>query len=558
MEKILTICSRICLTLVIVIAATDATKNVLFLVADDLRYQLGALSDDDFPSSTHPAMHTPNLDKLASKSLVLHQAFVQQAVCSPSRASFLTSRRPDTTRVWDIVTNFRKSGGNFTTIPQFYKSNGYASAGIGKIFHPGEEASGGDDPLSWTEPYFHGSQVFRTPNTWRAVRDSQLTQTRKLIDAQLTDHAISELQRLAPKAKSGEKPFFLAVGFHRPHLPWIFPESILQYYPDESIKVAPNTYAPTNMPAPAWNGLNEIRQSEDIIALNITNAINGSFPNQTALDLRRAYFSCVTYIDMQIGNILDELKDLGLSNNTVISFIGDHGWHLGENGMYGKRTNFDIAAHTPMMISIPGKTESGIVTQELNEFVDLFPTLVESTGFDALPECSEDSNNEELCTEGMSLMPFIETPNEPMKTAVYFQFPRRYQRVDLMGYCIRTKRYRYCEWPEFLYAPDNRPDWNNIYATELYDHDLDKEENNNVGGGVQYSATVVELSRRLREGWRTSKISKTTTTHSFTDTTTVTTENVYQSTQNITSSSDNIHGHLFPICVILFLAELIH
>jgi iduronate 2-sulfatase len=195
-------------------------------------------------------MHTPNLDSLASKSLLLKRAFVQQALCSPSRTSLLTGRRPDTTHVYDLSTYFRKAAGNFTTIPQFFKNNGYLSIGMGKIFHPGMAASGDDDPISWTEPYYQPKNPYNPPGdkSWHAASADELKIHGALEDQLIAQHALEVLERTAPKAKTGEQPVFIAVGFHRPHLPFVFPEEFLQFYPNDSIRVPDNQFAPVNMP----------------------------------------------------------------------------------------------------------------------------------------------------------------------------------------------------------------------------------------------------------------------------------------------------------------------
>ena len=216
----------------------SSRKNVLFLVADDMRVQLGAYEGKYFSSSVHPPMYTPNLDKLASKSLLLKRAYVQQALCSPFRTSLLTGRRPDTTHVYDLVHYWREVGGNFTTLPQYFKNHGYLTQGMGKIFHYGV-ASGNDDSISWSKPedYFHGNEsVFETRvsydnwqsvgDSWKAIPDNQLTKS-PLVDEQIANHAITVLNRLAGKYQQDNQPFFLAVSFHRSHLPFVFPASML-------------------------------------------------------------------------------------------------------------------------------------------------------------------------------------------------------------------------------------------------------------------------------------------------------------------------------------------
>ena len=413
-------------------------KNVLFIVSDDMRPQLGAYSGPNFPSPIHPQMITRNLDRLASESLLLTRAYVQQATCSPSRTSFLTSRRPDTTHVYDLKSYFRKVGGNFTTLPQYFKKHGYESVGMGKVFHP-REASGGDDPPSWTLPYYHPSNKpywTTTKRSWYAATPDE-RKKRPLPDEQIVKHAVKMLRKLAPKAKSGQKPFFLAVGFYKPHLPFVFPEEFLAMYPPSEIHLPPNPYAPENMPSIAWTTYRELRMFGDIAQLGLSGDINTTIPSNVTLDLRRAYYSAVSYIDSLVGTLLAELDHLGLAQSTIISFVGDHGWHLGENGEWTKHTNFEQATHAPMMIRIPGLTDHGIVSDQLVEFVDLYPTIVEAAMLGTLPVCPEESSHIEVCTEGTSLLPLIFNRQSEASSYAFSQWPRS----GKMGYTIRSSRY---------------------------------------------------------------------------------------------------------------------
>ena len=491
-------------TLCLCIADCHCRKNVLFLVADDMRPELGCYYGDDFPSKVHPEIHSPALDSLAAKSLLLKRAYVQQALCSPSRSSLLTGRRPDTTHVYDLNHYFRKVGGNYTTIPEYFKMNGYTSVGMGKIFHPGVLASGNDDPVSWNMPYYHAPNLrYWTfgPNSWVAVPEEMMKE-RPLPDNQIADHAIQTLRTLAPDAKSGNQPFFLAVGFHKPHLPFVLPESFLKYYPTEGIRLPDNEYAPVNMPTVAWNNCTGLLSRPDMRAKKIEMGINVTFPNQTVLDLRRAYYSAVTYTDSLIGSVINELEDLGLANETIVSFWGDHGWQLGEHGEWCKQTNFELATHAPMMIHIPGVTDKGMVTEQLTEFVDLFPTLVEAAGLEPLPLCPENSTSVGLCREGTSLMPLIENPSTPLKKAAFSQYPRTMNRTSIMGYTMRTDQYRYTEWPKFAGAPSYKPIWDTLFGIELYDHTKDPDENINRAMDPSYASLQKSLSSQLRAGWR--------------------------------------------------------
>ncbi|ESO94039.1 hypothetical protein LOTGIDRAFT_153520 [Lottia gigantea] len=478
-------------------------KNVLFLVSDDMRPELAAYYGQDFPTPIHPQIHSPNLDALASKSILLKRAYVQQAVCSPSRTSLLTGRRPDTTHVYDLVKYFRDVGGNFTTLPEYFKLNGYTVAGMGKIFHPGK-ASGYDDPSSWNVPYFHASNQARyttKQKSWRAVPTSEYV-AYPLPDRQIADNAITTLRTVAPPALSGDKNFFVAVGFHKPHLPFLFEEDFLNLYPRENIRLPDNGYAPVDMPSVAWFSYGGLRSFHDIAKLNASGNINTSLPNDTIIDLRRAYYSALSYTDFQVGRVIAELENLGLGNNTIVSFWADHGWQLGEHGEWCKQTNFEDAVHAPMMIHIPGLTDKGVVTEQLTEFVDLYPTLVEAAGLPVLDLCPEDSTKVALCREGTSLMPLILNPSIEFKRAVFSQYPRSTDGHNVMGYTMRTDRYRYTEWPEFTGSPDYKPLWGNVFGIELYDHNVDPEENHNRAYDLKYSAVRQRLTKQLHDGWR--------------------------------------------------------
>lgn len=490
--------------LILYIIKCEGSKNVLFLVSDDMRPQIGAYNGPDFPSPIHPPMFTPNLDALAARSLLLKRAYVQQALCSPSRTSLLTGRRPDTTHVYDLTHYFRKVGGNYTTIPEYFKMNGYETVGMGKIFHPGMQASGGDDPISWTMPYFHGVANWESlDHSWLAVPDEKL-ENKPLRDKQIADHARFTLQKLAPAALSGEKPFFIAVGFHKPHLPFVFPESFLQHYPVDKMRLPDNPYAPVDMPSVAWsNYYTHLGRYKDLRQFNTTGYINTTLPANVVLQLRRAYYSALSWTDSLVGEVIGELKNLGLENDTIISFWGDHGWQLGEHGEWCKQTNFELATHAPMMINIPGMTNHGIVAGELVEFVDLFPTLVEAAGLKQLPLCPEDSTNVSLCREGMSLFPLITRQKGSWKNATFSQYPRMVNGTSVMGYTMRTDQYRYTEWVKFNGPPMYGPKWSQNFGTELYDHAKDPEENVNRARDSGYSVIATRLSYLLHAGWRT-------------------------------------------------------
>ncbi|KAK2146748.1 hypothetical protein LSH36_584g01035 [Paralvinella palmiformis] len=479
-------------------------KNVLFLVSDDMRPEINVYLNTHVPGYVHPKMHTPNLDKLASRSLLLKKAYVQMAVCSPSRTSLLTGRRPDTTKVHDLTHYWRNVAGNFTTIPQYFKNHGYASIGMGKIFHP-NRPSGYDDPISWTAKYFRPNGSYwqsRVHGTWLAADDEE-EQRHPLMDTQTAQQAIKTLHRLAPKVLRGEHNFFLAVGFHKPHLPFVFPARFLKYYPIDAVRLPANSYAPVGMPEVAWSNFDELRNYPDISTKYGYGAINTTLPDAKVKELRRAYYAALSYVDYLIGLILVELETLGLDKSTVVSFWGDHGWQLGEHGEWCKHTNFELSTHAPMMVRIPGLTDAGLVTEQLTEFVDLFPSLAEAAGLPPVPLCPEQSGNVTTCTEGVSFLPLIKDPGRTWKSGAFSQYPRMFVDGDIaMGYRLRTTRYSYTEW---RYYDDLRftPFWNrHPHAIELYDHAIDPEENVNKATDKYYAVVIKQLAKSLKRGWR--------------------------------------------------------
>ena len=485
-------------------ATSYTTMNVLFLVADDMRPDLGCYEDRQVPF-----MHTPNLDALASRSLLLKNAHVQEAICGPSRTSFLTGRRPDTTHVYDLEVYFRDVG-NFTTLPEYFKQNGYITAGFGKIFHPGY-SSNFDDPPSWTEPYYHAPtedlwyyDLIMNENgtaSWLGVPET-VREKLPLPDDLVTENVINFLDNIP-----GDQPFFAAVGFDKPHLPFIFPADFIKYYPSEDVDLPTNPFAPVEMPTIAWNNYctNTIICSfTDTFYSNATGEINSTMDLVVVRNLRRAYYASISYVDSLVGKIVNKLDELGISDNTIISFLGDHGWQLGEHGAWCKQTNFELATHAPLMVRVPGKTDQGIVAEKLTEMVDLYPTIIEAAGLPSPPLCPEiNATNVKFCREGTSLMALIDNPDAPWKMAVFSQYPRiAANGASVMGYTIRTDQYRYTEWVKFRGDPDYVPIWSVPYGIELYDHSTDPDENINRANFTTHEEIRAVLSTLLHNGWR--------------------------------------------------------
>lgn len=524
------------------LGAIAKPKNVLFLSVDDLRPEMNCISHRGFDVPSN--MHTPNICALAKDSLVLQRAQVGMATCSPSRTTMLTGRRPGTTRVWDLRSYFRDVTGNFTTIPQFFKEHGYHSVGMGKIFHPGLASGGFDCPLctgsddakwSWSEPYFSGHDPIGSEKSWMAV-SKKVTDATPLQDTQVMERAKTILARVGKM----DKPFFVAVGFHKPHLPMVSPAQFFDYY--KTVELARNPYAPVNMPSVAWQTYGETRSFPDIARLNLTGEINASFPDWLARDLRRAYYSAVSYTDYNIGEVLKALEATGKANETVVSFWGDHGYQLGEHGLWDKHTNFDIATHVPMMFKSPGLTDGGVKSAQLTETIDMFPTLVElAMGAEHIPgECPPDSTKVQTCVEGKSLVSLINQPSKSVKDAALSVYSRgwngaaeKYEELIrstiglkeddpatefpfsscltggpqkregcTMGYSMLSyedgHEYRYNEWVHFPGpSADFKPKWAQKVASELYNHSSDPDENYNIAPDLASDTLLKRLSERL-------------------------------------------------------------
>ncbi len=509
-------------------AATESRfKNVLFFAVDDLRPELGAYGSS--------IVKSPNLDVLASKSMVFERAYCQIAVCSPSRASLLTGRRPDTNHVWDIAADeYWRDYTNATSIPQYFKENGYVSVGMGKIFHPGAPSGNDDKAYSWSLPYYHAplsSKVWYSGGpawmSYEGYEDNQLP------DGQVADNAISTLQAIKQNRSKGDNtPFFLAVGFYKPHLPFRAPSKYYDLYPPaEQIAPPKNPDVPTGFP-PIARALVEIMSYGDIKSFypNMTKCltdVQASFdgkecriPEDYSCILRRAYYSCISYTDAQIGKVVGELEKLGLANNTIIVLWADHGWQLGEHNHWCKHTNFEDATHVPFMIRVPGVTDKGMRSSALVELIDIFPTITELAGLDVPPMCTQDDNKQLTCVEGTSLTPLLKTPDQQWKKAAFSQYPRpscgmhqipnepafdSEHGENVMGYTIRADQYRFTEWYRFNRTTAT-PNWTDIWGTELYDHTeptvFFNDENVNMASDPDKQDLVNELRKILQAGWR--------------------------------------------------------
>jgi arylsulfatase A-like enzyme len=455
-------------------------KNVLFIAVDDLRNELGCYGV--------PGIHSPNIDGLAARGTAFDRAYCQQAVCSPSRSSLLTGCRPDTTKVYDLVTHFRKQLPDVATLPQHFKSHGYFTRSVGKIYHPGF-----DDKPSWSEPAPRvnrptysleenkavvarktaavAGKEFATPSARSNATKGPAYECADVPDNAYSDGAIADAAiEMLREAK--DKPFFLAVGFLKPHLPFVAPKKYWDLYRRDEIPVAPNPFPPKDAPKYALVDWGELRAYEDIPRI-------GPLTDEQARTLKHGYYACVSYMDAQLGRVLAELDRLGLREQTVVVLWGDHGWKLGEHGAWCKHTNFENDTHAPLICCVPGQKAAGRHTQALVEFVDIYPSLCELAG---LPLPSD--------LEGTSFAPLLDAPEQPWKKAAFSQYPRG---GGVMGYSMRTDRYRLTRWL-------NRN--GTEVARELYDHQNDPQENVNVADRPENKAVVEELTKQMQAGWK--------------------------------------------------------
>lgn len=430
-------------------ATADGEYNVVFIVVDDLRPLLGCYG--------HPEMHTPNIDRLAQRGTVFNRAYCQYPLCNPSRASMLTGLRPETTKVFSNSTVFRERLPNVVTLPQHFKTYGYHTQSVGKIAH---NQTMQDDSYSWSVPSWTRSFYINPLSNpaWGAfdVKDDEFR------DGKTAKRSVEVLEEIQ------NRRFFLAVGFSKPHLPFYAPRKYHELYKNENFSLPSSDSLPNNAPAIVNGKLGWIREFQDI-------PDEGTLSDEKILELIRGYAAATSYMDAQVGRVLDQLDALRLTEKTVVVLAGDHGFHLGEHGKWRKNTLFEVSLRSPLIVSVPGQTHAGVKTDALAELVDIYPTLCDACQVPILSQL-----------EGLSLMPTIEQPTHPSKTAAFSQL-RRGGKAST----IRTERYRYTEWGQ-----------NGSRGVELYDYETDPGETVNVAGLPENTELVAHLSERLHAGWQ--------------------------------------------------------
>jgi iduronate 2-sulfatase len=439
----------------------EQRPNFLVIFMDDLRPQLGAYG--------HSQMISPNIDRLASEGLLFERAYCQVPVCGASRASVMTGVRPTRNRFLTYHTYADEDLPGHLSLPRYLRESGYYTLSLGKVYHHND-----DDPGGWTErPWRPGAANWRNYIMQENIEISKAYEDGRALpwevginvkdndyfDGVTADSAIARLRFL----KQQDKPFFLAVGFLKPHLPFNAPSRYWEMYDADSLKLASNPYAPENAPPESMHNWGELRGYHSVPE-------RGPVTREMERKLVHGYYACVSYTDALIGKVLDVLSELGLDKNTVVMLFGDHGWNLGEHGLWCKHCNYDNAMRVPLIIRVPGKT-TGEVSGSLAELLDIYPTVCELAGLE-LPDH----------LQGKSLLPVISDPEASVKDRVFSRYIR--------GESVLTGHYAYTE---FL----NRS-IDTVVSNMLYDHQTDREENINISYDPRYRDLIDELSGQLR------------------------------------------------------------
>lgn len=457
---------RAVLAAVLLPVATMAAEkmNVLFIVVDDMNNDLGCYGS--------PIVKTPNIDRLAARGTRFDRAYCQFPLCSPSRTSVMTGLRPDTTRVFDLKRHFRDELPDVVTMGQLFKNDGRYSARVGKIFHygnPGDIGTSGlDDAQTWTE-FFNPAGRDKT-----VIEKDIINHTPKrglgsslsfLADATGKDEEHTD-GMVATKVielleKHGNNPFFIGAGFYKPHCPYVAPKKYFDLYPLEQISLPEfGEKPPAGVPPPALDS------TKPWPIFGVT--------KQQAREAKQAYYATISFVDAQIGRVLDALDRLKLTDKTVVLFWSDHGYHLGEHGLWKKQSCFEESARVPMIIAAPGQKGAGKATKRVVELVDLYPTVAEYAGLKAPANL-----------HGTSLRPLLDDADAAWNRTALTQV----QRGSFAGYSIRTERWRYTEWD------------GGAKGAELYDHDSDPHELKNLADDPQFAPVATEMKALAKKNW---------------------------------------------------------
>jgi iduronate 2-sulfatase len=441
--------------------AKDGKKNVLFIAVDDMNNDLGCYG--------HLYVKSPNIDRLASQGIAFSNAYCQLPLSSPSRSSLLTGFRPDKTRVFDLTYHFRQDMPNITTLPQMFMKNGYYVARVGKMYHygnPGDIGTNGlDDKASWTERFNPAGRdktsleldvINYTPT--RGLGSSMSYYSDKEgTDEEHTDGKVAA-QTIRLMSEHKDEPFFIAAGFYKPHCPWITPNKYFDMYKPDQINLPEIT--------------EETQKDYPAMALASTSPWPYfGISRSQAMECKLAYYAAISFVDAQIGKLLDALDSLGLTDNTIIVFWSDHGYHLGEHGLWFKQSCFEESAKCPLIISVPGAKKAGQLCRRTVELVDIYPTLADLAGLNP-PEG----------LEGFSLSRLLKNPGAGWEHPAYTQV----QRGKIPGHSVRTEKWRYTEWGF------------GELGAELYNEANDPKELNNLAGDPKYADIVKDMKVLLK------------------------------------------------------------
>lgn len=470
---------------------SDNRPNVLLIAIDDMKPWIGPYGDT--------IAHTPSMDRLASRATTFNNAYCQVALSGPTRSSLMTGLNPDHTGVWWLMGSFRKNNPDIVTMPQALKENGYETVGVGKVYHPLRDKAVKDDPLSWSLPYVKTPGATYALSNGRVATECADVPDNGYQDGVIAEEAVKTLARL----KEGGKPFFLGVGFKKPHLPFCAPKKYWDLYDRDRMPVAEFQDMASDDIEYAYHNSLEIKGYSDIPPFE-------SFMDTRHLDedtqkrLLHAYYACISYTDAQIGKVLDALEKEGLADNTVVILYGDHGYHLGDHGLWNKMTNFEQATRVPLIVSAPGM-KKGVKSDSMVEFLDIFPTVCELTG---TPHPQQ--------LDGKSLVPVLKNPKAKIKDYAMSQYSRTTTEnytistdtdlfgkadeleEDIMGFAIRDPRYRLVEWTRGFktYMPFEE---DKVIGYQLFDYQKDPEERHNVADDPAYASVVKKLKKQLRE-----------------------------------------------------------
>ena len=522
MKKLIAVALLGILSISPIIAQEKTKPNVLFIAVDDLKPVLGCYGDK--------IIKTPNIDRLAKMGTVFLNNYCQQAVCGPTRASILTGMRPDVTKIRDLHTKMRDMNPNIVTLPEYFISQGYTTSGIGKIFHPScvEKKY---DPQSWTIPflvakesdYFNGMPVqkhYQSPELKALQAKEEVASKDKkkgkkedededgggargpaFESLDLPDNAYDDgvsallAEKQIIKLTKANKPFFMAVGFRKPHLPFVSPKKYWDLYKREDMPVAEFQEHAANSKIFSYQYPGELTNYSGVKEFakfdkNEANEFGLAIDKQK--ELVHAYYAAVSYTDAQVGILLNTLEKLGTLNNTIIVLWGDHGWHLGDHDMWGKHTNYEQATKAPLIIAAPGLKAGQ--SKSMTEFVDVFPTLCELAG-GTVP----------TYLDGKSLVPVMKNNKVSVKEYAMSQYPRKMDKADLkkedgkvklMGYSMRTEQYRYTVWLK-NFTSDQAYSSDKVYTKELYDYVKDPLEKVNVSADKKYAVIAADLDKKM-------------------------------------------------------------